>query len=227
MGWSYFSMSFDGLAPKVECDWLSFGMWRVQKETLMPTPQKNKKHICFHYEVFICCSGPHGSVHHPTPIDIFPIHVDCHPVDCEPNKMSGGNPCRVAGALRALPHERQASSWCMLGNDLGPCSHFTPATVEPPHERHDVPHHWRRLDTEIRRERAGESWRGRSWWARGWPPPDFMGFWWESPGSSDCRISWTHHHASPQNAACVVSDKVARPIKASCSWKLPVVWQGP
>ena len=28
-GWSYFSMSFDGLAAKVDCDWLSFGMWRV------------------------------------------------------------------------------------------------------------------------------------------------------------------------------------------------------
>ena len=33
-GWSYFSMSFDWLAAKVDCDWLSFGMWRVQKETL-------------------------------------------------------------------------------------------------------------------------------------------------------------------------------------------------
>ena len=35
-GWSYFSMSFDWLAAKVECDWLSFDMWRVQKETLVP-----------------------------------------------------------------------------------------------------------------------------------------------------------------------------------------------
>ena len=34
-GWSYFSMSFDRLAAKVECDWLSFGMWRVQTETLL------------------------------------------------------------------------------------------------------------------------------------------------------------------------------------------------
>ena len=34
-GWSYFSMSFDWLAAKVDCDWLSFGMWRVQKETLL------------------------------------------------------------------------------------------------------------------------------------------------------------------------------------------------
>ena len=25
-GWSYFSMSFDWLAAKVDCDWLSFGM---------------------------------------------------------------------------------------------------------------------------------------------------------------------------------------------------------
>ena len=25
-GWSYFSMSFDGLATKVDCDWLSCGM---------------------------------------------------------------------------------------------------------------------------------------------------------------------------------------------------------
>ena len=25
-GWSYFSMSFDGLVAKVDCDWLSFGM---------------------------------------------------------------------------------------------------------------------------------------------------------------------------------------------------------
>ena len=33
-GWSYFSMSFDWLAAKVGCDWLSFGMWRVQKEIL-------------------------------------------------------------------------------------------------------------------------------------------------------------------------------------------------
>ena len=33
-GWSYFSMSFDGLTAKVDCDWMSFGIWRVQKETL-------------------------------------------------------------------------------------------------------------------------------------------------------------------------------------------------
>jgi hypothetical protein len=25
-GWSYFSMSFDGLGAKVDCDWLSFAM---------------------------------------------------------------------------------------------------------------------------------------------------------------------------------------------------------
>ena len=30
----HFSMSFDWLAAKVECDWLLFGMWRVQKATL-------------------------------------------------------------------------------------------------------------------------------------------------------------------------------------------------
>ena len=30
-GWSYFSMSFDGLAAKVDCDWMSFGMWQVQR----------------------------------------------------------------------------------------------------------------------------------------------------------------------------------------------------
>ena len=129
--------------------------------------------------------------------------------------------------LRALPHERQASSWCMLGNDLGPCSHFTPATVEPPHERQEVPHHCRRLGTEIRQERVGESGRGRSRWARGWPPPDFMGFRWESPSSSDCLNSWTRHHASPQNAACVVSGKAARSIRATGSWKLSAVWRGP
>ena len=34
MGWSYFSMSFDWLTAKVDCDRLSFGMGRVQKETL-------------------------------------------------------------------------------------------------------------------------------------------------------------------------------------------------
>ena len=33
-GWSYFSMSFDWLAAKIDCDWLSFGMWLVQKETM-------------------------------------------------------------------------------------------------------------------------------------------------------------------------------------------------
>ena len=54
-----------------------------------------------------------------------------------------------------------------------------------------------------------------------------MGFRWESPGSSNCLNSWTRHHASPQNAACVVSNKAARPIRATGSWKLPVVWQGP
>ena len=36
-GWSYFSMSFDWLAAKVDYDWLSFGMWRVQKATLPTT----------------------------------------------------------------------------------------------------------------------------------------------------------------------------------------------
>ena len=46
-------------------------------------------------------------------------------------------------------------------------------------------------------------------------------------GSSDCLNSWTRHHASPQNAACVVSGKATRPIRATGSWKLPVVWQGP
>ena len=30
----HFSMSFDWLAAKVECDWLLFDMWRVQKATL-------------------------------------------------------------------------------------------------------------------------------------------------------------------------------------------------
>ena len=36
-----FSMSFDWLAAKVDCDWLSFGMWRVQKETwAKPMPEK-------------------------------------------------------------------------------------------------------------------------------------------------------------------------------------------
>ena len=127
---------------------------------------------------------------------------------------------------RALPLVWQACSWCMLGNDLGPCIHFTPTTVEPPHERQEVPHHWRRLGTAIRQERAGESGRGRSRWARGWPPPDSMGFRWETLGSSDGLNSWTRHHASPHNAACVVSGKVARPIKATSSWKLPVVGKG-
>ena len=62
-------------------------------------------------------------------------------------------------------------------------------------------------------------------WARGWPPPDSIGFRWDSPGSSDDLNSWTRHHASPHNAACVVSGKAARPIRATGSWKLPVVWQ--
>ena len=43
-GWSYFSMSFDGLAAKVDCDWLSFGMWRVQKETLVVSHQSLSWH---------------------------------------------------------------------------------------------------------------------------------------------------------------------------------------
>ena len=33
-GWSYFSMSFEWPAAKVDCYRLSFDMWRVQKETL-------------------------------------------------------------------------------------------------------------------------------------------------------------------------------------------------
>ena len=44
-----------------------------------------------------------------------------------------------------------------------------------------------------------------------WPPPDSTGFQWESLGSSDGLNSLTRHHASPQNAACVVSGKAARP----------------
>ena len=129
--------------------------------------------------------------------------------------------------LRALPHERRAYSWCRLANDLGPCGHFTPTIVEPPHERREVSHHWRRLGTKIRRKRAGESGRGRSWLIKGWPPLDFMGFQWEFLGISDCLNSWTRYHTSPQIAVCVVSDKVVQPIKATGSWKLPVVWQGP
>ena len=79
--------------------------------------------------------------------------------------------------------------------------------------------------------RGSSSQRGlslpQSWWAKGWPPPDSMGFRWKSPSSSASPISWTHHHACTQDAACVVSGKATRPIKATGSWKLPVVWQGP
>ena len=143
--------------------------------------------------------------------------------------------CRVGPAhtqcglvqVRGLPHLWQAGSWCRLGNDLGLCSHFTPAAVEPLHKRHEVLHRWRRPSTEIQRERAGESERQRSQWARGWPPPDSTGFRWESLGSSDGLNSWTCQHTSLQNVACVVSGKVARPIRATDSRKLPVVWQGP
>lgn len=35
------------------------------------------------------------------------------------------------------------------------------------------------------------------------------------------------HQASSQDVACVVSGKAAQAIKATGSWKLPIVWQGP
>ena len=43
----------------------------------------------------------------------------------------------------------------------------------------------------------------------------FQDFQWKSPGSSACRTYKPRHHTSTPYAACVISAKVARPIKAS------------
>ena len=108
---------------------------------------------------YIRCRGGHW----PNQITILQHKHDCSEMQAQSKHLkahtmiNSSSQASTKGGLRwlrALPHVWQACSWCTLGNDLGPCSHFTPATVEPPHERQEVPHHWRQPSTEIRRSRG-------------------------------------------------------------------------
>ena len=82
---------------------------------------------------YIRCRGGHW----PNQITILQHKHDCSEMQAQSKHLKAHttiNSSSQASAkgglrwLRALPHVWQACSWCNLGNDLGPCSHFTPAT---------------------------------------------------------------------------------------------------
>ena len=58
---------------------------------------KNNIPTCLEYEVFICYFDSHGSGHHPTLVDTFHLHVDCHLVGRKPHQIIRWRP--ISGCM--------------------------------------------------------------------------------------------------------------------------------